>query len=108
MKAGQSQLLSISIDPLSDDAAALFAWRRKYAAGALWLAASPASRHAQTMLDFLQARSKNRSDAHTAQTHLFDRQGRLAYTFAELASAADIAPVIAALLADQRSARGGY
>ena len=99
MKLNQVQLLSISIDPLSDDAAALAAWRRKFSAGPRWLAAAPAVKHSRTLMEFFQAKNKSREDAHTAQTYLFDAQGRQAFAFAELASAADVAATIAALVA---------
>lgn len=90
----RAQLLSLSIDPLSDDAAALAGWRRRFGAGDRWLAGTPAVRHANVMLDFVNARSQGASsaaDRHSPQTYLIDDKGRLAFRCAELAPAADIA-----------------
>lgn len=99
MKLNQVQLLSISIDPLGDDAAALAAWRRKFSAGPRWLAAAPTVKHSRTLMEFFQAKSKSREDAHAAQTYLFDAQGRYAFASVELAPAANLASTIEALVA---------
>jgi protein SCO1/2 len=86
-------LLSLSIDPLSDDAAALKAWRRRFGAAEGWLAASPPVKHAEVMLDFMQGRRApgRVADRHNAQVFLFDARGRLAYRLAEFAAPRDIA-----------------
>jgi protein SCO1 len=94
----QSQLLSISIDPLSDDAAALAAWRARFGAQPRWRAAVPPVRHGEVMLDFVGGRAQG-ADRHTAQVYLFDMQGRLAYRMAEFAAAAEIAKAMRALAA---------
>ena len=86
----QAQLLSLSIDPLGDDAPALAAWLKRFGAGPQWRAGVPPVRHADVMLDFVKGRSSTPTDWHTAQVTLFDRQGRLAFKCAELASAGDI------------------
>ncbi len=86
----QAQLLSVSIDPLNDTAAALAAWRQRFSAQAIWLAAAPPVKHADVLLDFVDSRAVG-SDRHTAQTLLFDNHGRFAYRCAEFASARDIA-----------------
>ena len=88
-----ARLLSLSIDPLSDDAAALDAWRRRFGATDDWLAAAPPMRLAEAMLDFVQGRSApgRVADRHNAQVFLFDAQGRLAYRLAEFAAPRDIA-----------------
>lgn len=85
-----AQLVSISIDPLRDDARALAAWRSRFGARDQWVAAAPSVREADVMLDFVTGRAAG-ADRHTAQVYLFDRQGRLAYRFAEFAPAADLA-----------------
>jgi protein SCO1 len=90
----EALLLSISLDPVADDPAALAAWRQRHAAGERWLAGAPPVAQADRMPDFVNSRSPGRgmaADRHSPQTWLFDRQGRLAYRLAELASAADIA-----------------
>jgi protein SCO1/2 len=85
--------VSISIDPLNDNAAALSAWRARFGARPNWVAGSPPVQHANVLLDFLRSRANN-EDRHTAQTFLFDMQARLAYRCAELASAGDIARIV--------------
>jgi protein SCO1/2 len=102
-----AQLLSISVDPLSDDAPALERWRRGFGARPQWLAGSPPVAHGDVMLDFLAGRNNKPgagSDRHRAEVTLFDREGRLAFRCAELASARDIARALQALAAlDTRS-----
>lgn len=96
------QLLSISIDPVGDDALALAGWRRRFGAGAAWLAASPPVRHAQVMPAFLgggPGERKAAGDRHNAQVYLFDRQARLAYRLAEFASPQSIANAMRQLAA---------
>ena len=73
---GAMQLLSLSIDPLGDDAAALKAWRTKFGAGGLWSAAVPAMQDLDAVLDFLQGR-KAGADRHTAQVYFFNRRAEL-------------------------------
>ncbi len=85
----RAQLLSISIDPLNDDARAVDTWRRRFGAGPRWLAAVPPVQQAELLLDALAGRARG-DDRHTAQTYLCDPQGRWAYRFADLASAADV------------------
>lgn len=89
----KAQLLSISIDPVADDALALAAWRRRFGAGAAWLAAAPPVRHAEAMPAFLGGRLERKAtgERHNTQVYLFDRQGRLTYRCAEFASARSIA-----------------
>jgi protein SCO1 len=93
----QTQLLSLSIAPLNDDAKALAAWLKRHGAGSRWLAGVPAVKDGEVMLDFLAGR-RNRaspSDPHTPQVYLFDREGRLAYRMAELASPQAILRIMA-------------
>lgn len=94
-----ARLLSLSIDPLSDDAAALEGWRRRFGAAEGWLAAAPPVRHADAMLDFVEGRSApgRVADRHNAQAFLFDAQGRLAYRLAEFAAPRDIAQAMTEL-----------
>ena len=73
------RLLSVSIDPLSDDAPTLARWLGRFGAQpARWSAAAPAVRDVDLLLDFLRGRAVG-ADRHTAQAYLFDRQGRLAF-----------------------------
>ena len=104
----QAQLLSLSIDPLGDDARALAAWRRRFAARPEWVAAVPSLQHADVMLEFLRGRA-SAADRHTPQVYLMDPQGRLAYRCAELASADDLARLFGQLASapSTRPARHG-
>ncbi len=96
-EANRTRLLSISIDPLGDDAAALARWRQRFRAGPRWLAGVPPIAQGEWMLDFLGGRRENRTDRHTPQVVLFDTQGRLAFRCAELAGPGDIACALAEL-----------
>lgn len=73
---GDVQLVSTSIDVLGDDPAALAAWLRRFGAGGLWRAATPAVADLDRWLDFLQGRRAG-ADRHTTQVFLFDRRGQL-------------------------------
>lgn len=93
-----AQLLSLSIAPLADDAAALAAWRLRFGAAPDWQAAAPPVAQAELMLDFVAGRpSRPGGDRHNAQVHLFDRRGRLAWQMAEYAAPADLAAAMRAL-----------
>lgn len=99
-----AQLLSLSIDPLSDDAAALAAWRRRFGAGHHWWAAAPPVRHAQAMEEFVvgkpgKATAAANGDRHPTQVYLFDKLGRLAFRTAEWASPGSIAAAMRQLAA---------
>lgn len=89
-----AQLLSVTIDPLSDDARALAAWRVRFGARDGWIAGAPPVAQSARLPEFVapQATARaGRSDPHTKQVMLIDTQGRLAYRCAELAAAEDIA-----------------
>jgi protein SCO1 len=96
----KAQLLSISIDPLSDTPAALAAWLKRFDAQATWLAASPPVAWVDRLLDFVKGRTplNKNADRHTAQVYVFDPNARLASRLAELADPADIAKVMSAMV----------
>jgi protein SCO1/2 len=71
-----AQLLSLSIDPLGDDAAALARWLRAAGAGPGWLGAVPSVAGVDTIFDFLGGRSRG-PDRHTAQVYLFNARAEL-------------------------------
>jgi protein SCO1 len=98
------QLLSISIDPLADDPAALTRWRAKHDAGSRWLAATPALADFDRWIDFLLAR-KAGPDRHTAQVYLFNRKGELALRTVDFPSPQQVVNAAVALHAriDQSS-----
>jgi protein SCO1/2 len=103
--AGQrdSQLLSLSIDPLGDDPAALRAWRLRFGSAANWQAALPGVADVDRLLDFLRGRAQG-ADRHTAQVYLFDRDARLAYRTDDMPPARFVADLMREL---SRSARTG-
>lgn len=94
----QPRLLSVSIDPLGDDPAALSAWLRSFGAGAMWKAASPAVSDLDPWLDYLQGRQTG-VDRHTGQVYLFDRAGRLVLRTVDFPVMGEVARLIADLVA---------
>ncbi len=93
-----AQLLSVSIDPLGDDARALQAWRQRFDAGRLWTAASPAVKDLDPWLDFLQGRSQG-ADRHTAQVYFFNTRAELVLRTVDFAPAPEIVKLLNALSA---------
>ncbi|WP_164931996.1 SCO family protein [Janthinobacterium sp. 17J80-10] len=72
------QFLSVSIDPLGDDARALSAWLRQFGAGPNWVAALPTVKELDQLRTALQIRNDG-PDSHTGQVFLIDRQGLLVW-----------------------------
>ena len=71
------QLISLSIDPMTDDPAALAQWLARYQAGPLWTAGAPQLAQIDALFDFLRARSTG-IDRHTGQVYLFNPRAELA------------------------------
>lgn len=93
------QLLSLSIDPLADDPAALGAWLKRFGAQAQWQAASPLPAELDRMLDALGRQGIAPGDRHSAQVMLFDPQARMVWRTGDLPPPDE---VLAALRALQR------
>lgn len=72
------QLISLSIDPLGDDARALSAWLKQFGAGRNWTAAVPAVKDLDALRKALQQSDDGR-DNHTGQIFLFDKKGLLVW-----------------------------
>lgn len=72
----QAQLISFSIDPLSDGPKELRQWLKGFDAGNQWLAAAPSLKALDRFLDFLQGRAQT-TDRHTGQVYFFDPRGQL-------------------------------
>jgi protein SCO1/2 len=86
-RASSMQLLSITIDALGDDPAALRRWLARFAAPARWSAAAPRVADVDAIRRFLGGPGSDAGDPHARQVHVFDRQGRLVYRTAELPAA---------------------
>jgi protein SCO1/2 len=84
-----ARLLSLSIDPLADDPAALSAWLRRFGARPLWSAAAPAPQALDPMLSLFNGGAAA-GDRHTGQVYLFDRHARLVWRTSELPPAAEV------------------
>jgi protein SCO1/2 len=84
-----ARLLSLSIDPLADDPAALGAWLRRFGAGPAWSAAAPAPAALEPMLSLFRG-GVAAGDRHTGQVYVFDRQARLVWRTSELPPAAEV------------------
>ena len=74
--AAGAQLLSVSIDPLGDDAGAIARWLRAQGAGSAWRGAVPSVAGVDRLFDFLGGRSLG-ADRHTAQVYLFNPRAEL-------------------------------
>ena len=92
----ETQLLSISIDPLADSPRALKTWLARFGATTHWRAATPRVDDVDRLLDLLRGRARG-PDRHTAQVYLFDRQARLAYRTADMPPARFVADMLGQL-----------
>ena len=84
-----AQLLSLSIDPMADDPAALNAWLRRFGARPAWSAAAPVPEALDPMLSLFKG-SAAAGDRHTGQVYVFDRQARLVWRTSELPPAIEV------------------
>ncbi len=78
------QLLSVTIDALGDDPAALRGWLARFGTPPRWLAAAPRVEDVDAIRRWLGGRGIDAGDPHARQVHVFDRQARLAFRTAEL------------------------
>jgi protein SCO1/2 len=93
------RLLSISIDPLGDDANALHAWLRRFGDPTpRWLAAVPHVADLGALQRFLRGNSPAGSgDSHTTQVFLFDTRADLVMVSTDLPSGAQVASLLKSL-----------
>ena len=87
--SAQVRLVSVSIDPLNDDPAAMRRWLKHFDANPRWLGATPDYRELDRLLDFLRARSKG-TDRHTPQVYFFNANGALALRSTDFPSSDEI------------------
>lgn len=93
------QLLSISIDPLGDDAKALAAWLQRFGAQPhRWTAVLPTVRDLDRLQDFFNGRAVG-PDRHTPQVYLFDRSARLVFRSVDFPNPAEIGRLMGELAA---------
>jgi protein SCO1/2 len=87
------QLLSLSIDPLSDTPPAMQAWLDRFGARKGWIAAAPQASDLNRLLDvFGQGRSA--VESHATQVNIIDRRGELVFRTPELPSADSLADIL--------------
>ncbi|MBA3590642.1 SCO family protein [Methylibium sp.] len=85
------RLLSVSIDPLGDDARALRTWLGRFdAQPQRWRAAVVRMSDVDRLLDFLRSRADG-PDRHTAQAFLFNSKAQLAFRTTDLPTGNDVA-----------------
>jgi protein SCO1 len=87
------QLLSLSIDPLSDDPKALSAWLKRFNARPGWVAASPAIA-ALGQVTALFRRGVNAADDHSTQVYLINRGARLVWRTPDLPAPREVADLL--------------
>jgi protein SCO1/2 len=91
------QLLSISVDPLGDDARALARWRERLGAGPRWRAAVPLAADAGRLVDWAGGGRPYGADTHAQQVLLVDDRARLAFRSLDLPEADEVARLLVQL-----------
>ncbi len=81
--ASRLRLLSLSIDPLSDDPQSLGRWLARFGAGRRWTAAAPSPADLDSLLAFLKGRAAA-PDPHNTQLAMFDAHGRFVWRTGDL------------------------
>jgi protein SCO1 len=87
------QLLSVSIDPLSDDPRAMRTWLARFGARHQWMGATPAVKELDLWWQFLRARNAG-PDRHTPQVYFFNSRGELALRSTDFPSPDDVARLL--------------
>jgi protein SCO1 len=90
-----AQLLSLSVDPLSDTPPRLSAWLARFDARPGWVAAAPALRDVDAV-QRLFGGGLTGLDNHSTQVQVIDRDGRLIWRTYELPSAESVAAMLRA------------
>lgn len=87
------QLLTLSVDPQRDTAAALASWLQKFHPAPGWQAGSPRKADLPRLRAFF-TQTERPADNHTTQVFLVDRQGALVWRTAELPEPAGLAELL--------------
>jgi protein SCO1 len=91
--ASKIQLLSISIDPETDNPAALSEWRKRFQAREGWIAAAPAATGLAEIKTFF-GRGTNATDDHPTQVFIINREGKLIWRTFDLPSPESIVDIL--------------
>jgi protein SCO1/2 len=102
LKLARVQLLSVSVDPLGDDPAALSAWLKRLDAGPEWRAAVPVAAQAPRLTRWAGGDQPFAFDRHGAQVMLFDESGRLVWRTLDLPEPGDVVRLLVAIDASSR------
>jgi len=90
------QLLSLSIDPLSDDPKALSGWLKRFDAREGWIAAAPAMAALTQMTTLFNGRAAL-PDTHSGQVYLVRRDAQLVWRTADLPAPRDVVDLLVRL-----------
>ena len=101
-----TQLVSLSIDPLGDSLSAMAGWLRQFGANARWRAAVPQVKDLDTLLNFVDGRSKG-LDRHTAQVFMFNARAELVLRSADHPPAAEVVRWLSELSVGDNGAKPG-
>jgi protein SCO1/2 len=96
VRAPDVQLLSLSIDALGDDPAALRAWQARFGRHPSWLAAVPKPADVDRLADFMRGRAGRRG-THTAQVFVFDADARLRHRSDDAPALGEVEALLAQL-----------
>lgn len=101
-----TQLVSLSIDPLGDSLSAMAVWLRQFGANSRWRAAVPQVKDLDTLLNFVDGRSKG-LDRHTAQVFMFNARAELVLRSADHPPAAEVVRWLSELSVGDNGAKPG-
>jgi protein SCO1/2 len=103
LHAPDIQFVSLSIDALGDDPAALRAWQSRFGRHPAWHAAVPKPADVDRLADFMKGRAGRRG-THTAQVFVFDADARLRHRTADAPALAEVEALLLQL--NDRAGRG--
>jgi protein SCO1/2 len=101
-----TQLVSLSIDPLGDSLSAMAGWLRQFGANPRWRAVVPQVKDLDTLLNFVDGRSKG-LDRHTAQVFMFNARAELVLRSVDHPPAAEVVRWLSELSAGENTAKPG-